>query len=77
MATDSEALLAIGPVAKRAGIRVSHIRYYEEIGVLPEAERVSGQRRYREVGRARESRGRRARSHPRDRRAQAPLVPPS
>jgi hypothetical protein len=48
MATESEALLTIGQVAQRAGIRVSHIRYYEEIGVLPEAERVSGQRRYRE-----------------------------
>jgi MerR family redox-sensitive transcriptional activator SoxR len=48
MATESEALLTIGQVAQRAGIRVSHIRYYEEIGVLPEAERVSGQRRYRD-----------------------------
>jgi MerR family redox-sensitive transcriptional activator SoxR len=47
MATRSEALLTIGQVAKRAGIRVSHIRYYEDVGVLPEAERVSGQRRYR------------------------------
>ena len=48
MAIGSEALLTIGQVAQRAGIRVSHIRYYEEVGVLPEAERVSGQRRYRE-----------------------------
>jgi MerR family redox-sensitive transcriptional activator SoxR len=48
MATRSEAPLTIGQVAKRAGIRVSHIRYYEDVGVLPEAERVSGQRRYRE-----------------------------
>ena len=48
MATESEALLTIGEVAHRAGIRVSHIRYYEEVGVLPEAERVSGQRRYRD-----------------------------
>jgi MerR family transcriptional regulator, redox-sensitive transcriptional activator SoxR len=48
MAIESEALLTIGQVAQRAGIRVSHIRYYEEVGVLPEAERVSGQRRYRE-----------------------------
>ena len=48
MSTQSEELLTIGQVAERAGIRVSHIRYYEEVGVLPEAERVSGQRRYRE-----------------------------
>jgi MerR family redox-sensitive transcriptional activator SoxR len=40
--------LTIGQVAARAGIRVSHIRYYEEIGVLPAPERVSGQRRYHE-----------------------------
>ena len=48
MATETEPLLTIGEVAKRAGIRVSHIRYYEEVGVLPPAERVRGQRRYRE-----------------------------
>jgi MerR family transcriptional regulator, redox-sensitive transcriptional activator SoxR len=48
MATESEPLLTIGQVAQRAGIRASHIRFYEEVGVLPEAERVSGQRRYRE-----------------------------
>jgi len=41
-------LLTIGQVAQRAGLRTSHIRYYEEVGVLPEPERVSGQRRYRE-----------------------------
>lgn len=38
--------MRIGEVARRAGVRVSLIRYYEEIGLLPEAERVSGQRRY-------------------------------
>src|ERR671921_47176 len=48
MATESDALLTIGQVAQRAGIRVSHIRYYEDVGVLPAAERVSGQRRYGE-----------------------------
>lgn len=48
MAPESQAPLTIGQVAQRAGIRVSHIRYYEEVGVLPEAERVSGQRRYGE-----------------------------
>ena len=38
--------MRIGEVARRAGVRVSLIRYYEEIGVLPEPQRVSGQRRY-------------------------------
>jgi MerR family transcriptional regulator, redox-sensitive transcriptional activator SoxR len=47
MAT-SDATLSIGQVAARAGLRTSHIRYYEEIGVLPEPERVGGQRRYRD-----------------------------
>jgi MerR family transcriptional regulator, redox-sensitive transcriptional activator SoxR len=42
----SEPQMRIGEVARRAGVRVSLIRYYEEIGLLPEAERVSGQRRY-------------------------------
>jgi MerR family redox-sensitive transcriptional activator SoxR len=41
-------VLTIGQVADRAGINPSHIRYYEDVGVLPEPERVSGQRRYRE-----------------------------
>ena len=40
--------LTIGQVARRAGLRDSHIRYYERIGVLPEPQRVSGQRRYTE-----------------------------
>jgi MerR family redox-sensitive transcriptional activator SoxR len=38
--------MRIGAVARRAGVRVSLIRYYEEIGLLPPAPRVSGQRRY-------------------------------
>jgi MerR family transcriptional regulator, redox-sensitive transcriptional activator SoxR len=41
-------LLTIGQVAQRAGLNTSHIRFYESVGVLPEPERVSGQRRYRE-----------------------------
>jgi MerR family transcriptional regulator, redox-sensitive transcriptional activator SoxR len=44
----STELLTIGQVAKRAGLNTSHIRFYESVGVLPEPERVSGQRRYRE-----------------------------
>jgi MerR family transcriptional regulator, redox-sensitive transcriptional activator SoxR len=47
-ATNQEPLLTIGEVAQRAGLRTSHIRFYERVGVLPEAERVAGQRRYRE-----------------------------
>ena len=38
--------MRIGEVADRAGVRVSLIRYYEEIGLLPAPARVSGQRRY-------------------------------
>ena len=41
-------MLTIGPVAARAGVNPSHIRYYEDVGVLPPPERVSGQRRYQE-----------------------------
>jgi DNA-binding transcriptional MerR regulator len=42
-----EELLTIGDVAARAGVRTSHIRFYERVGVLPQPERVAGQRRYR------------------------------
>jgi len=38
--------LSISEVAKQIGLRPSAIRYYEQIGVLPPAHRVSGQRRY-------------------------------
>lgn len=38
--------LSISAVAKQIGIRPSAIRYYEQIGILPPAYRVSGQRRY-------------------------------
>lgn len=41
--------MRIGEVAGRAGVRVSLIRYYEQIGLLPQPERVSGQRRYDET----------------------------
>jgi MerR family redox-sensitive transcriptional activator SoxR len=43
-----EANLMIGEVSRRAGVSISAIRYYERNGLLPEAERVSGQRRYTE-----------------------------
>lgn len=38
--------LTISEVANQTGLRASAIRYYEQIGVLPPAHRVSGQRRY-------------------------------
>ena len=39
-------LLTIGEVAGLAGKSPSAIRYYEQIGLLPEPERVNGRRRY-------------------------------
>ena len=38
--------LTISEVARRIRLRPSAIRYYERIGLLPPAERLSGQRRY-------------------------------
>jgi MerR family redox-sensitive transcriptional activator SoxR len=38
--------LSIGEVARRAGIRASAIRYYEEAGLIPVPRRMSGRRRY-------------------------------
>jgi MerR family transcriptional regulator, redox-sensitive transcriptional activator SoxR len=38
--------LTIGEVARRAGVAASSIRYYERIGLLPQPDRLSGQRRY-------------------------------
>jgi MerR family transcriptional regulator, redox-sensitive transcriptional activator SoxR len=38
--------LTIGELAQRFGLKTSAIRYYERVGVLPEAARESGQRRY-------------------------------
>ncbi len=43
-----EATFTIGEVARRAGLKTSAIRYYESVGLLPEPERESGQRRYGE-----------------------------
>ena len=44
-----DATLGIGEVAERTGSSVSAIRFYEREGLLPEAERVSGQRRFTEA----------------------------
>ena len=38
--------LTISEVARQVGLQASAIRYYERIGVLPRAPRMSGQRRY-------------------------------
>ena len=38
--------LSIGEVAREAGLSVSAIRFYERNGLLPEAERVGGKRRF-------------------------------
>jgi MerR family redox-sensitive transcriptional activator SoxR len=42
----TETQMRIGKVASEAGVSVSALRYYEEIGLLPRAERESGQRVY-------------------------------
>jgi len=39
-------LMTISEVASKIGLRPSAIRYYEQIGILPPAERISRQRRY-------------------------------
>ena len=38
--------LTIGEVAERTGLATSALRYYEELGLIAPATRVSGQRRY-------------------------------
>ena len=38
--------LTISEVAEQVGLQASAIRYYERIGLLPPAQRVSGRRRY-------------------------------
>jgi MerR family transcriptional regulator, redox-sensitive transcriptional activator SoxR len=40
------ALLGIGELARLTGKRASAIRYYEQIGLLPEPARVDGRRQY-------------------------------
>jgi MerR family transcriptional regulator, redox-sensitive transcriptional activator SoxR len=44
----AETTLSIGEVAARAGVNVSAIRYYERRGLLPEADRCGGRRRFGE-----------------------------
>jgi len=38
-------MLSIGSLARAAGVKVPTIRYYESIGLLPEAERSAGNQR--------------------------------
>lgn len=38
--------VTISEVARQVGLQASAIRYYEQIGLLPPAPRISGQRRY-------------------------------
>ena len=38
--------LTISEVARQVGLQASAIQYYERIGLLPRAPRISGQRRY-------------------------------
>lgn len=40
--------LTIGEVSDRAGVAPTALRYYERVGLLPEPERIGGQRRYDE-----------------------------
>ena len=42
-------LLSIGAVAERTGLRVSAVRYYDEIGVIGAVGRVGGKRRFSEA----------------------------
>ena len=39
-------MLSIGEVAKWTGLRPSALRYYEEVGLISPADRVSGRRHY-------------------------------
>jgi MerR family transcriptional regulator, redox-sensitive transcriptional activator SoxR len=41
--------MLISEVGRKVGLRTSAIRYYEQIGILEPARRVSGQRRYDET----------------------------
>ncbi|MEN8238904.1 MAG: MerR family transcriptional regulator [Actinomycetota bacterium] len=44
--TSATELLAIGDVARRTGVAVSAVRYYDDIGVIAATGRVGGKRRF-------------------------------
>jgi MerR family transcriptional regulator, redox-sensitive transcriptional activator SoxR len=44
--SNARELLTIGDVSRRSGRTASSIRYYEEIGLIRPATRISGRRRY-------------------------------
>jgi MerR family redox-sensitive transcriptional activator SoxR len=43
---ESDRLFSIGVIAGRTGLRVSAIRYYESVGLIEPARRISGRRMY-------------------------------
>jgi len=47
-------MLSIGALARSTGTKVQTVRYYEQIGLMPQPDRTDGgQRRYREADRSR------------------------
>lgn len=48
-----QATLTIGELAAAGGVNASAVRYYERRGLMPEPERISGQRRYNQASIAR------------------------
>ncbi|MDJ0752855.1 MAG: MerR family transcriptional regulator [Ardenticatenaceae bacterium] len=42
-------LFSIGEIGRMTGLRTSAIRYYEQVGLLPQPKRVNGRRQYTEV----------------------------
>jgi DNA-binding transcriptional MerR regulator len=46
--TQPSQLLSIGELAERTGVATTALRYYDELGLVEPATRVSGQRRYPE-----------------------------
>ncbi|KJZ19620.1 MerR family transcriptional regulator [Loktanella sp. S4079] len=44
-------MFSIGTLSRRTGVKIPTIRYYEDMGLLPEPERTAGnQRRYSQAG---------------------------
>ena len=46
MSRITEELLTVAEIARRSGIAVSHVRYYERAGLLPAPDRAGRQVRY-------------------------------